>query len=109
MLFSVAEETSKTLQSKASNHESKRLAINALSKYYQRARGESSFKLLWETSLQKSRNLTNPPEIPRQRKRSARVEENPSTSHQFDTAYEFYRQKYCEVSHILSIYSFIDS
>ena len=99
LLFSAAEEASKSLQSSASTHESKRLVINSLSHYYQRE--ESTFKQLWEKSLEKSKDLTNPPEIPRQRKRSTRVEENSSTSHLFNSAYEFYRQKYYEVIDVI--------
>ena len=99
-VFSVTEQLSITLQGKTTTLQEAKHASQLSEKYLRRQRSDTAFEAFYESVCKESQELTGEPVLPRQRKLPKRLDSS-SSSHQFESAKDYYRQKYFEVLDIV--------
>lgn len=95
LLFSAAEQTNISLQSKDISCQERNTAIKSLVSYLTRLRNDATFNSFYEGVVSTAQGLTDDPAIPRARKRPTRYEDG-STGCEFSSVALFFRQKYYE-------------
>lgn len=101
LVFSASEQLSLTLQGHDIHAQQAMLAANAMKRYLQRQRSETSFNAFYQLVLQESQGLTQEPNLPRQRQLPRRIDQG-APSHQYASPQEYFRQQYFEVLDLLS-------
>ena len=101
-LFGAAENVSLTLQRKNITIQDALTAIDTAKKYFKRVRSEEEFNQFYEKTVKLSDELNiGAPELPSQRRRTARYESG-SSAHVYMTAKSYFRHLYYEACDLLT-------
>ena len=96
LLFSAAEEVSKSLQRKEFSAQEAYLSICQLHTFLDRQRSSTVFEEFFVQTVELSKDLTEPPVLPRPRRLPKRIDDG-SKEHQFTSVDDYYRKQYYKV------------
>ena len=101
LVFSAAEELSRTLQSKDITSQEAQIACKSVQQYYQKLRQDDlEFDHVYNQAVNEASELGIEPTLPRYRKRPRRVEDG-QEQHRFDDPKALHKQEYVEVLELL--------
>ena len=100
VVFAISEQLSTTLQSKDLTAQEAVKAVDMALEFFNRQRNNASFDDLYEQTVEESKNLTDPPALPRIRRVPKRIDSG-SQAHTFASPKELYRKLYFEVIDIV--------
>ena len=99
-VFSVTEQLSCLLQSKQTSIDTAINQANVLKSHLTRLRSDSEFDLFYKDVEQCATDVTDKPELPRQRRASKRVDPD-NSQHQFSTPKDIHRKTYFELLDVM--------